>query len=227
MSLDSIISDVLTEPKQPFGAGKEAGEQQTIEWIMERVGYCTASRFKDVMDFTKAGKPGAKRTAYMWELVIERLTGKPVQHFTSTAMEYGIATEPLARMAYEAASGNMVLQTGFRKHSTIAWVGGSPDGIIEPAGGFEAKCPYNPQHHLQCFLTGMPEEHMPQVQGLIWLHEADWWDFASFCPELPPEFQLYAQRIERDDDYAVKLEAAITVFLSEVEATLAKLKGLP
>lgn len=210
---ETTILDSLT--KQPFGAGKEEGEQGSISWLMERVGYCTASRFKDVLDFTKAGKPGAKRTAYLWELVIERLTGKPAQHYTSAAMEHGIANEPLARMAYEAATGSMMTQTGFRKHPAIPYVGGSPDGILD-GGGWEAKCPYNPQHHLQCFLTGMPEDHIPQVQGLIWLHDAEFWDFSSFSPEMPPALQLFTVRIMRDAEYIISLESAIVQFLAQV-----------
>lgn len=177
------------------------------------------------MDFTKAGKPGAKRTAYHWELVIERLTGKPVTHWTSAAMEHGTAMEPLARMAYEARTGAIVTQTGFRKHKTLEWVGGSPDGVIEPSGGFEAKCPFNSQHHLQCFLTGMPEEHMAQVQGLIWLHGADWWDFTSYDQRMPEGLDLFVQRIERDDAYIATLGAQIVIFLAEVAATVAGLQA--
>jgi len=223
VSLDSIIDDVLT-PKQPFGAGVEPGAQGSIEWLMERCGYVTASRFKDVLDFNKTGKPSAKRTGYLWEIVIERLTGKPAQHYTSDAMQHGIQNEPLARMAYCAQTGAFVEQTGFRKHPAMPFVGGSPDGVIEPSGGLEIKSPFNPQHHLQCFLTGMPEEHTAQVQGLMWLHGAEWWDFASHCPTLPEPYQLYVQRIDRDAEYAAMLSLEINRFQGEVQDILDKLK---
>jgi len=204
------------EQAQPFGAGVEPGEQRSVEWLMERVGHCTASRFKDVMDYQKSGKPGAARGKYLWELVCERLTGKPAQHFDSTAMQHGTAYEPMARMAYEARTGAIVTQTGFRKHPTIAWLGGSPDGIIEPSGGWEGKCPFNSANHLACFLSGMPEDHIPQIQGLIWLHEAEWWDFTSFDPRMPPAFALYVQRIPKDAPYIEKLAGEIDRFLAEV-----------
>lgn len=224
MSLDQIIDDVLNPPKEAFGAGKEEGEQGSVGWLMERVGYCTASRFKDVMDFRKDGKPGAKRIAYHWELVIERLTGRPVDHYTNAAMEHGIQNEPVARMAYESFTGNIVTQTGFHKHPEIPFVGGSPDGLVDDDGGVEIKSPFNAQHHLQAILTGIPEEHIAQVQGLMWIHGRNWWDFVSHSPNMPPEFQIYVQRIEFDAEYVEKLSAAVTVFLAEVDATLAKLK---
>lgn len=205
-----------------FGTGKEAGEQGSVEWLMERVGHVTASRFKDVLDFTKAGKPGAKRTAYLWEVVIERITGKPAQHFENAAMMHGTEFEPQARMAYEAATGEFVTETGFHRHHTLPFVGGSPDGRIGDSGGWEGKCPFNSAHHLACFLNGMPEEHIPQVQGLIWLFDAQWWDFTSYDPRLPEPLQLYIQRVQRNNEFIIVLETQIKAFLAEVEALLSK-----
>ena len=223
MSDNPIMDEVNA---MPFGAGKEPGEQGSVEWLMERSGHVTASRFKDVLDFTKAGKPGSKRSAYLWEVVIERITGKPTQHYTSTAMEHGTQYEPMARMAYSARTGAFVTETGFRKHPTLQWVGGSPDGLVEPDGGFEAKCPFNSANHLQCFLTGMPEDHMAQVQGLMWLFGAKWWDFVSFDPRMPEPLNIYVQRIERDDAYIANMEAAIIVFLAEVSDRVEGLRVL-
>lgn len=224
MTIETIIDDVLNPPTPAFGAGKEPGEQGSVEWLMERVGYCTASRFKDVLDFIKTGKPGAKRTAYHWELVIERITGRPVDHFTSVAMEYGIANEEMARMAYESYTGNMVTETGFRKHPEIAFVGGSPDGLVDDDGGIEIKSPYNAQHHLQCFLTGIPEEHIAQCQGLMWIHGRQWWDFVSHCGKMPAPLDCYIQRIERDDEYITNLAIQVEKFLGEVSATVSLLQ---
>lgn len=221
-----MIPQAAAEADQsiPFGAGKEPGEQGSVEWLYDRVGYCTASRFKDVMDFTKAGKPGAKRTAYIWELVIERLTGQPCEHYTSTAMQHGTDNEPLARMAVEA-TGVMVEQTGFIKHPTLAFVGGSPDGLIDDDSGVEIKCPFNSANHLQCWLSGMPEDHMAQIQGLMWITGRKQWLFASYDPRMPEKHQLYLQTIERDDEYIAKLEENIIALLAEVGAIQAQLEA--
>ena len=226
MNERTIIEAAIAEDEQKakFGQGKEAGEQGSVEWLMERVGMITASRFKDVMDFTKAGKPGAKRTAYLWEIVYERLTGKPAYHAVSYAMERGTQLEGMARMAYESRTGAMVEQTGFHRDSGYEYVGGSPDGLVDDDGGVEFKCPINPEKHLGTFINGMDEEHAAQVQGLMWIHDRKWWDFCSYNPDIPEPHDLYVERIMRDTDYMDKLEQAITAFNAEAEAILSKLK---
>ena len=224
MSLESIIDEVLSPTKPAFGAGKEPGEQGSVEWLMERCGLITASRFKDAMDFLKSGKPGAKRTAYLWELVYERLTGKPAYHAVSYAMERGTELEPMARMSYESFTGNMVMETGFHKHPTLPYVGGSPDGLIDDEGGCEFKCPMNPEKHLSTFLTGMDEDHAAQVQGLMWITGRKWWDFGSYNPDIPAPHDLYVQRVDRDDEYIAKLETAVITLNDEANEILAKLK---
>jgi len=226
MNERTIIEAAIAEDEQKakFGQGKEAGEQGSVEWLMERVGMITASRFKDVMDFTKAGKPGAKRTAYLWEIVYERLTGKPAYHAVSYAMERGTQLEGMARMAYESRTGAMVEQTGFHKHSAFPFVGGSPDGLIDEDGGCEFKCPINPQTHLNCWIEGMPDDHIPQVQGLMWIHGRNWWDFGSYNPDIEAPHDLYVERIMLDIEYTGKLQEQIIAFNAEAEAILSKLK---
>lgn len=226
MNERTIIEAAIAEDEQKprFGQGKEAGEQGSVEWLMERVGMITASRFKDVMDFTKAGKPGAKRTAYLWEIVYERLTGKPAYHAVSYAMERGTQLEGMARMAYESRTGAIVEQTGFRKHSMFPFVGGSPDGLIDEDGGCEFKCPLNPQTHLQCWIEGMPDDHIAQVQGLMWNYGRNWWDFGSYNPDIAEPHDLYIERVMLDSEYVGKLQEQIIAFNDEAEAILTKLK---
>ena len=55
-----------------------AAEQGSAAWLYERCGYVTASRFRDVTDKLKSGKPGAKRQTYLMEVVIERITGNAI-----------------------------------------------------------------------------------------------------------------------------------------------------
>ena len=226
MNERTIIEAAIAEDEQraKFGQGKEAGEQGSVEWLMERVGMITASRFKDVMDFTKAGKPGAKRTAYLWEIVYERLTGKPAYHAVSYAMERGTQLEGMARMAYESRTGAMVEQTGFCKHPTIYYAGGSPDGLCDDDGGVEFKCPINPQTHLNCWIEGMPEDHMAQVQGLMLIHDRKWWDFCSYNPDIPEPHDLYVERVMRDNDFTEALEVYIHSLHLEAENILTKLR---
>lgn len=198
--------------------------QGSAAWLFARVGHCTASRFDAVIAKKKDGKPKQERENYLYELVIERLTGNPSDHWTSAAMLWGTEHEPLARMAYEAFTGHIVEQVGFVTHPTIDLCGGSADGLIDEDGGWECKCPFNSMYHLQTISGGMPAEHMAQVQGNIWINNRQWFDFSSFDPRMPEPLQLYIERVVRDDKYIATLEAEVITFLAEVAATYAGFK---
>ena len=113
--------------------------QGSEAWLRSRMGKVTASRVADVMAKTKTG-PSASRQSYMDQLVVEILTGQRADSFSSTAMQWGTDTEPLARAAYEARVGEFVDETGFHLHPRIEQSGASPDGLIGE-GLLEIKCP--------------------------------------------------------------------------------------
>jgi len=187
--------------------------QGTHEWLQARVGHCTASRFKDVMAKIKSGEAAARRD-YRIELVTERLTGRSIEKWQSAAMRYGSETEALARMAYEAHYGEKVVQVGFVPHPDITWCGASPDGLAGDDGAIEVKCPFNSSIHVETLLAAqMPEEHMPQVQGVMWVTARKWCDFISFDPRMPESLQLFIQRIYRDDVYIAHMEVSVKDFL--------------
>jgi hypothetical protein len=132
-------------------------------------------------------------------------------------MEWGTATEPFARAAYETQRGLMVDEVGFVPHPITEWVGGSPDGLVGDDGGIEIKCPHNSVVHVETLTGGMPSEHRAQVQGLLWITGREWWDFISFDPRMPEKMRLYIERVKRDEDYIAKLVDEVTKFLDEVE----------
>lgn len=201
-------------------------EQGSAQWFAARCGKATASRFKDVVAKLRNGAPAKARDDYMWELVIERITGAPSEHYTNAAMMWGMENEMAARMAYEAQSGMMVDAAGLVLHPTIANCGGSPDGLIGDDGGLEIKCPFNSAIHLRTVLDGMPEDHLYQVQGNMAVTGRAWWDFVSFDPRLPDGLSLYVQRVERDDVMCKRIEVEVTAFLQEVDALAAELSAV-
>ena len=217
--MDSPIMDEV----KAFGTGKEPGEQQSLEWLMERVGFCTASRFADVISVTAKGKPSASRQTYLLELVTERLLNRPGDYYFSNAMQWGLEQEAAARMAYEAHTGAMVAVPGFKRHPTIEWCGASSDGLIDEDGTIEIKCPANSRNGIMTLLEGMPSEHMAQVQGGLWVHNRAYCDFINYDPRMPAHLQLYIQRIPRDETYIALMEVSIVSFLAEVAALHAKL----
>lgn len=85
---------------------------------------------------------------------------------TWPGMEYGNQHEPIARIAYEVETGNLVQETGFWVWNEEDWLGASPDGIIGLNGLLEIKClaslptrvpaKYLIQCRIQCLVTGRP-----------------------------------------------------------------------
>lgn len=190
-------------------------EQRSPEWYAVRLGKATASNFKNILAVLKSGGEAAARRNYRAQLVVERLTGAQAERFKSEFMDWGTETEDLARLAYTLRTGNVVDEVGFIEHSFLM-AGASPDGLIGGDGTTEIKC-YNTANHIQALRdNAMPSEHIPQVQGQLWISERKWCDFVSFEPTLPENAQLFVQRIYRDDDYIQNLKVAVALFLDEV-----------
>jgi putative phage-type endonuclease len=198
-------------------------QQGTVEWHLQRLGKVTASRIADVLSKGKSGE-SASRKNYRTELVVQRLTGVPGESFTNAAMEWGTATEPLARIAYEAKMGIFVDEVAFINHPSISNFGCSPDGCIADDGLLEIKCP-NSSTHIE-YLTDdkPPTKYVPQMQCQMTVTGRQWCDFVSFDPRLPEDLQLFVVRLERDDEYIKAMEAEVEKFLSEVEEMFTKLK---
>jgi len=197
--------------------------QGTAEWLLERLGHASASRFADILAVSVKGVPLKGREDYLMQLVTERLYGRATESASSQAMQWGKESEPLARAAYEVETGCIVTESDFVKHPTIPFVGCSPDGLIGGEGGYESKCPANSAIHMATWRDGMPKAHIAQVQGCMWVTGRKWWDFISYDPRATPAFRLYIKRIQRDDDYIEKLETEVTKFLRDVETQIATL----
>ena len=191
---------------------------QQAAWLLERIGYVTASQFKHLLPGKKGGYL-AKRDEYKWQLVTERLTGRATEHYVNAAMQWGIDQEGFARDAFTRKTGFAVDLVGFIKHPMLM-AGASPDGLIDNGDGLvEFKCPTS-QTHLQTWANGMDPMHMAQIQGQMWMTATEYAMFASYDPRLPPELELYVQRVERDQAYVENLEAEVRLFLGEVDGTI-------
>ena len=197
-------------------------EQGTPEWHQLRLGKVTASRVSDVMAKIKTGE-SASRKNYRAELVVQRLTGLPSESFTNAAMEWGTATEPMARIAYEIAKEVLVEQVGFIEHPTIAMFGCSPDGLAHD-GMIEIKCPNSATHIEYLTDNKAPAKYINQMQCQMAVTGRKWCDFVSFDPRLPEDLQLFVVRVPRDDKYIGTMEVEVVEFLTEVEGMVNQLK---
>jgi putative phage-type endonuclease len=197
-------------------------KQGGAEWLQERCGKATASRFSDVMAKVKVGE-AATRRRYRMQLVTERLTGIPVEGYKNAAMVWGNEQEPFARIAFEATQGVIIKQSGFVAHQSIQNCGASPDGLIEEDGLLELKCPESTTHIEWMEGGKAPSEHIAQMQGQMAVTGRKYVQFASYDPRFPPSLQLFVVRVDRDPAYIEKLEKEVTAFLSEVDAMCERL----
>jgi len=199
--------------------------QKTDEWHQQRAGKFTGSRFVDVLAKSKKdGKPLKARQDLIWTIATERIQGYQVEGPSSYSLKWGTDNEPRAREAYELKTGEFVEEIGFIKHESLEFVGVSPDGLINEDGAIEIKAPKCPEIHLQRFIDGVPDEYMPQIQGLLWVTGRKWVDFVSYDPDTSPEFQLLIIRVERDEDFIKALEAEVLKAESEVVELINQLK---
>ena len=199
-------------------------EQRTDEWYQARLGCVTASRTADNLAKTKSGY-STSRANYIADLIVERLTGKPPEGFTSSAMQWGTETEPQARMAYEIITGNQVTETGFVLHPQIEGFGASPDGLVGEDGLVEIKCP-NTNTHINTLLDEkIPQKYIVQMHVQMICTQRDWCDFVSFDPRLPVDMQIFIKRVEMDPNLEDEILGEVVKFLEEMDEKIEALKA--
>lgn len=194
-------------------------QQGTPEWLQARAGRATASKFKDIL----AKGQGKSRASYLRQIVAERLTGQVAESYKNANMERGHEHEPDARALYEIREGVLVDQVGLILHDDLM-VATSPDHLVGSDGGGEIKSVLAATQ-IDTILGGeIPSEHKAQIQGNLWNAEREWWDFISYCPEMPENTRLFVLRCYRDEPYIKTLEAEIRRFLDDVDETVEKLR---
>lgn len=124
--------------------------QRSEAWYAARLGIFTASRAGEAFAKTVKGEWKADRKDYRTELVLERVTGKPLEDRfngrTPRIVRDGQEREPIAIRHYENLNGVVVRSCGFVLDNEIP-VGCSPDGVIGDFEGIlQVKCPKAATH---------------------------------------------------------------------------------
>lgn len=200
-------------------------EQGSDEWHAARCGRATASRICDIMRKTKTGV-SAMRETYAGELVAERFSGRVAETFKSKAMEWGTETEDQARAYYAFINDIQPARVGLVIHPTIEMSAASPDRLVGDVGLLEIKCP-NSATHIRT-LKGAPidPDYVKQMQWQMACTGRAWCDYCSFDPRFPAEMAMKVVRVQRDELMIAEMTAAVTSFLSEVDALVADLTAL-
>jgi len=191
-------------------------EQRSQEWFDMRKGKITSSEIhkimggKTIFDLTDTAK------TYLLEKVSESLGGF-AQSAIGAALDWGTDLEPLAIDTYSRIKGYPVDKASFIPVGD--YYGGSPDGLVQPDGIIEVKCPYNSANHFKHGLIKTAEDfkriasnyYYQCISNMI-CAEARWCDFISFDPRVAEEYQLFVFRLELDqseaDFMASKIETA-------------------
>lgn len=200
-------------------------DQGTPEWLAARLGCVTASRCKDACDKLKSGAPSGKAIGYAAQVAMERVAGVQCDDtYVNFAMRRGTELEPLARSAYEAATGNWVQQAGIVKTDDHRH-GYSTDGFIGDDGALEIKCPLSPLVVVKMWRDADLSDYVHQIQMGLWITGRHWLDFVMFDPRLAPVGkELFIKRVLRDEDFIGRMEDDLMTFMRMVDENEAALR---
>ena len=201
-------------------------EQGSQEWLDIRLGLISASRFKDILTEprSKAGVLSATAESYLHSLIAEIVTGKQAE-ISGKPLEWGTEHESKARIEYEFERGFSVVEKGICIHAT-RMIGASPDGFVDDDGMIEIKCPYVSGNHIKTVINGMPDEHIPQIQGNLWINGREWCDFISYDPRITVASRLYVERIYRDEKMINLINSKTLQFAEKLQAVLKNKFGI-
>lgn len=184
--------------------------QGSDRWFEIKLGDVSGSMF------AIAKGNGQARKDYMEALIDELRTGRPRETFVNAHMQRGTEMEPFARAAYEKKTGVKVQEVGFVEYNEN--IGVSPDGMIEPGGRLEIKCPTLEVHNKTVKADKVPSSHKPQIQGTLWVTEGKWLDFVSYHPDA--ETPLFVKRVYPDEAYITELKIRIYMFIADMKAMM-------
>lgn len=199
--------------------------QGSAEWLAARVGVITASRFKDARDKLKNGTPSSRQNAYAFDLARERVGGKAPEVYQNAAMRFGSEQEPVARMEYEARTGQLVYEAGFAVTEDGAF-GVSVDGLIGADGVWECKTMVSSDTLFTAVVDGDVSAYRDQCMGALWLTGRQWVDLVLWAPDLASIGRdMTVIRIERNQAEIDALEADLLTFWRRVQTLESKLRG--
>jgi len=200
--------------------------QRSEAWHHARLGRLTGSNAAKMLAKVKTGEAAGRRD-YRMQLACERLTGASGDSgFSNDAMARGVELEPIARAAYELATGEVVRESGFLSVHDLK-VGCSLDGHV---GNYrliqEIKCMNTAAHLAVMRSRKIPPKHVAQCRHNLWVTSAEVCDFVTFDDRLPEHLRLFIVRLRRADAAIDDYEAEALKFLAEVDAEEAALRGM-
>lgn len=210
----SLLSEVL-----------EVADQGSELWSTVRRGKFTSSRAGDWVCIR--GEITDTALSYICERVGEIITGEEASDYESEDMVWGKTHEPDARKLYAAKTGLEVSECGFILQSEF--FGGSPDGLVEPAGILEIKCPKTKTHIKNCMATDAAtlkkynKKAYYQIQSNLWVTGRLWAHFVSYDPRCAGS-EFYLLHIKRDEKAIKELETSLEMGIQKMKDVLTRMR---
>jgi hypothetical protein len=178
--------------------------QHTREWWLARRGHITSSRMYRVVRGTWRGW-----TSLMNELQTEVESDEPPPDQWNggpppAAIRWGHHWETPAIENFCLDHDVEVVRPPFAESLKIPYIGASSDFIAIEGFDFrangEVKCPVVLSRHSRVMMYGqVPDEHIPQIDCQMFVHDLDVTHFLSFNPEMPdPASRLVRIDVPRD-----------------------------
>lgn len=182
-------------------------KQGSVEWLQARCGILTASEMGQLLTDKMEVRTGKMPLSYVAAKLSEAWTGEWDADFGSWEMTQGDILESEALPWLELERNVKVERVGFIT-TDDGLTGCSPDGLIGETG-VEVKCPQRKQHCKTLLAGTIPEEHLPQVHGGLYVTGFDHWTFVSYNRKFP---KLVIE-VERDDEIQANILEAVQMFL--------------
>lgn len=193
-------------------------DQLTDKWLAMHVGRPTASEFHQFMTPTFEVRTGEMFSSFVARKVAEKWRGKPLSGFSTFATEQGMLREdealPWLMLEYDCE----IRRVGFVE-AADGRCGCSPDGLIEPDGGVEIKCP-EPHTHVRYLLAGcVPKDYLCQVHGSLYVTGRKWWQFVSYAIGFPK----LVLTVERNEEIMQKIAKALETFYASFDDAIQRI----
>ncbi|KAJ3671701.1 hypothetical protein LUZ60_007780 [Juncus effusus] len=167
--------------------------QRSDEWFALRKDKLTTSSFSTALGFWQKN-----RRYELWHEKVFSPETLIVDPSARAAMNWGTVNESVAIEKYKSITGRDVGFLGFATHSdaSSAWLGASPDGVLDPLGGIlEVKCPYNKgKPELALPWVKLPYYYLPQVQGQMEIMDREWVEVYCWTSNGSSIFKVFRDR---------------------------------
>jgi len=213
----------FSPPGKPHIVCHAEYDQGSEEWLQARCGLLTASEMKLILTPTLKVANNDKTRAHVYELAAQRITQYVEPHYVGDDMLRGHEDEVRARLAYAGKFGE-VTECGFitnNRHGCT--IGYSPDGLVGDDGLIECKS-RRQKYQVQTIVSGVPEEHMLQLQTGLLVTEREWMDYVSYSGGMPMVvLRVYADAETQDAiiNAAMRFEERVTEVMAEYTDNLA------